>query len=236
MKKFVCVCISLLFILVSCTNTKEENSTVQKHDCVTEGHIYVKNTCSECNYEATDFSEFSLSYREQIASQLEKYAPSTEPIEKSSLVEIKTIWFERYLLLEEAIAEVEEKEKAVEDAKKNLSVRVYNSATGEWEWQADERKVSSAESQLRTAQNNYNLKLYYFNDVDYSLDCNSEICAWNEVIKQIRNVVCSNKSIYTTLNSVITIYISDTNKTAEWDDKLIDSIYYFSGIKIKNIE
>lgn len=55
-----------------------------------------------------------------------------------------------------------EKQQAVEDARAALAnaqnqrtVRMYNAATGQWEWVADQKAVSSAQKSLETAEKNY---------------------------------------------------------------------------------
>ena len=55
-----------------------------------------------------------------------------------------------------------EKQQAVEDAREALAnaqkqrtIRMYNAATGQWEWVADEKQVSSAEEKLSKAEEAY---------------------------------------------------------------------------------
>lgn len=63
---------------------------------------------------------------------------------------------------QEVANKLAEKQQAVEDAREALAnaqkqrtVRIYNSATGQWEWVADQSKVQSAEKALDTAESNY---------------------------------------------------------------------------------
>lgn len=62
-----------------------------------------------------------------------------------------------------AASALEEKRQAAEDARESLAnaqsqrtVRIYNAATGQWEWVADEGKVKSAQSALTKAEESYN--------------------------------------------------------------------------------
>jgi len=63
---------------------------------------------------------------------------------------------------QEVANKLAEKQRAVEDARaalanaqKQRTVRIYNSATGQWEWVADDAKVQSAQKALTTAESNY---------------------------------------------------------------------------------
>ena len=51
----------------------------------------------------------------------------------------------------DAIQAAVEAQKALDNILKNRSVRVYNAATGQWEWQADPAAVASAQSELNNA-------------------------------------------------------------------------------------
>lgn len=51
----------------------------------------------------------------------------------------------------DAIQAAVEAQKALDNLLKNRTVRVYNAATGQWEWQADPSAVSSAQSELNSA-------------------------------------------------------------------------------------
>ncbi len=63
---------------------------------------------------------------------------------------------------QEAANKLAEKQKAVEDAREALAnaqkqrtIRMYNSATGQWEWVADQSKISTAEQKVSTAEEAY---------------------------------------------------------------------------------
>lgn len=52
---------------------------------------------------------------------------------------------------QQAIVDLEEKKKALEDARNNRNVRVFNASTGEWELQADQSAIAKAEKDLEDA-------------------------------------------------------------------------------------
>lgn len=52
---------------------------------------------------------------------------------------------------QQAIVDLEEKKKALEDARNNRNVRVYNASTGNWELQADQNAIAKAEKEYEDA-------------------------------------------------------------------------------------
>lgn len=52
---------------------------------------------------------------------------------------------------EQQIVDLEEKKKALEDARNNRNVRVFNASTGEWELQADQNAIEEAEKDYEDA-------------------------------------------------------------------------------------
>lgn len=68
---------------------------------------------------------------------------------------------------EEEQLDIEEKKKAVLEAQKKLldtmaqrNVRVYNTATGQWEWQSNAQDVQDAKEELENAQKEYDDAIY----------------------------------------------------------------------------
>lgn len=62
----------------------------------------------------------------------------------------------------EAANKLAEKQQAVDEAREALAnaqrqrtVRIYNAATGQWEWVADQSKISSAQKSVESAEKNY---------------------------------------------------------------------------------
>lgn len=58
--------------------------------------------------------------------------------------------------LEEKRVALEEAVTAYEKAQKQRTVRMYNAATGQWEWIADEKQVQSAKEKVTSAEETYN--------------------------------------------------------------------------------
>lgn len=77
------------------------------------------------------------------------------------------------LTLEEKRLAVEKARQALADAENNRSVRVYNEASGQWEFQANAKEVQSAKDSLKSA-------------VD-ALNAYVEEQAWNEVAEAVEN-------------------------------------------------
>ena len=63
---------------------------------------------------------------------------------------------EKELTLEERILAVQQAETALANAQKERTVRYYNAATGQWEWQANAKNVKSAQDALKKAQDDLN--------------------------------------------------------------------------------
>ena len=68
---------------------------------------------------------------------------------------------------EEEQLDIEEKKKAVLEAQKKLldtmaqrNVRVYNTATGQWEWQSNAQDIKDAKEELENAQKEYDDAIY----------------------------------------------------------------------------
>lgn len=57
--------------------------------------------------------------------------------------------------LEEKRLALEEAQAAYENAQKQRTVRMYNAATGQWEWIADDKKVQSAREAVTSAEDSY---------------------------------------------------------------------------------
>lgn len=57
--------------------------------------------------------------------------------------------------LEEKRLAVEEAREALANAQNQRTTRVYNAATGQWEWVADQSKITSAQKSLDSAEKNY---------------------------------------------------------------------------------
>ena len=63
---------------------------------------------------------------------------------------------EKELTLEERILAVQQAEATLANAQRERTVRYYNAATGQWEWQANAKNVKSAQDALKKAQDDLN--------------------------------------------------------------------------------
>ena len=63
---------------------------------------------------------------------------------------------EKELTLEERILAVQQAEAALANTQRERTVRYYNAATGQWEWQANAKNVKSAQDALKKAQDDLN--------------------------------------------------------------------------------
>lgn len=97
-----------------------------------------KEVSKEIAIQTNDISKLSDSYKDIISSLKEMRDLSKETTE----------WEDKKL-------EVLEAQKALEDARNQATVRRFNSATGNWEWQVDEKAVKNAEKDLKSAKENY---------------------------------------------------------------------------------
>lgn len=86
---------------------------------------------------------------------------ATKPIEKE--INLR----EEAKQQEEEQLDIEEKKKAVLEAQKKLldtmaqrNVRVYNTATGQWEWQSNAQDIQDAKEELENAQKEYDDAIY----------------------------------------------------------------------------
>lgn len=98
----------------------------------------------------------------------------------TAMEEARDVQKEALELSEKQLA-VEEARKALEDARNQATVRRFNQATGQWEWQVDEKKVAEAQERLNEAQKNLS---------EYA-----EEKAWDETKDAIEKGNATNKSI-----------------------------------------
>lgn len=100
-----------------------------------------------------------------------------------------TEWEEKKLAVMEA-------EQALENARNEATVRRFNQATGQWEWQTDEKKIAEAEKNLDSAKENLS------------------DAAYDEIIKMLENKTATNEGLNELLNGL----------KAFLGDKFIDDI------------
>ena len=111
-----------------------------------------KNNSSDGNNDP----EKSLSDLKKLYDELEKVIKKRLDARKKELDAMKQAHevVKETLDIEEKRLKVAEARKALESAEKERKIRVYNAATGQWEWQADESAIEKAQKNLKTAQDN----------------------------------------------------------------------------------
>lgn len=85
---------------------------------------------------------------------------------------------------EEKKLDVIKAERVLEDAKNEATVRRFNQATGQWEWQSDEKKIAEAEKNLEQAKHNL------------------QEAAYGNIIDQLKEQTATNESIFAILKEV----------------------------------
>lgn len=101
-----------------------------------------------------------------------------------------TEWEEKKLAVMEA-------EQALENARNEATVRRFNQATGQWEWQTDEKKIAEAEKNLEQAQ----------------LDLQD--AAYSNIIEQLKEQTATNDSILAILKEVAPLLGEDFSNAVQ---------------------
>ena len=101
-----------------------------------------------------------------------------------------TEWEEKKLAVMEA-------EQALENARNEATVRRFNQATGQWEWQTDEKKIAEAEKNLEQAQ----------------LDLQE--AAYSNIIEQLKEQTATNDSILAILKEVAPLLGEDFSNAVQ---------------------
>ena len=101
-----------------------------------------------------------------------------------------TEWEEKKLAVMEA-------EQALENARNEATVRRFNQATGQWEWQTDEKKIAEAEKNLEQAQ------------------LNLQEAAYSNIIEQLKEQTATNDSILAILKEVAPLLGEDFSNAVQ---------------------
>lgn len=101
-----------------------------------------------------------------------------------------TEWEEKKLAVMEA-------EQALENARNEATVRRFNQATGQWEWQTDEKKIAEAEKNLEQAQ------------------LNLQEAAYDNIIEQLKEQTATNDSILAILKEVAPLLGEDFSNAVQ---------------------
>ena len=110
--------------------------------------------------------------------------------------------------LQERLLAVEEAREALENAKNQRTVRVYNGRTGNWEWQADRHEVEDAQNSL--------------DEAEASLDEYLKSRAWEEIQNSIKDGSANEGAIRQILDKWLSL--SGSGELNSWGDGLVREI------------
>ena len=113
-------------------------------------------------------------------------------------------WEEKKLSVLEAQKEVLEAQQALENAKNEATVRRFNTATGQWEWQTDEKKIAEAEDKIESAEASL-LKAQQ----------NLQEAAYNKIIELLESGQTTNDEVIGILNEVAPYLLLNTDYAGE---------------------
>ena len=121
----------------------------------------------------------------------------------------------------EAQQKVLEKQKALEDAKNNRTIRTFNSATGQFEWTVDQEKIQTAEDELAEAQEELN---------DAIEAVRNE--AWDSVIEELESGNATNESVKEILDEWKAVAELQADADISWYKEIVDAIKSISNVNI----
>ena len=140
--------------------------------------------------------------QEETTDSTEKWADSLEDVVNSykkiaeALKDVRDEKEDVYNY-EQKILDVQKAQQQLEDARNNKNVRVYNAATGTWEWQANAKDVQSAEESLQQAQHNL------------------EKAAFNQIIAQFEDQTATTKSIAEIIAKIAPLLGADSTMVSD---------------------
>lgn len=155
------------------------NGIITEEEFLEKFYGIQKDISKEIGDQTNDISKVTGAY-DDLISKLEEL----RDLQKES-----TEWEEKKLAVMEA-------EQALENAKNEATVRRFNQATGQWEWQTDEKKIAEAEKNLDSTKENLS------------------DAAYDEIIKMLENKTATNEGLNELLNGL----------KAFLGDKFIDDI------------
>lgn len=155
---------------------EKANALAEKQNAVAQAQLKLQEAIAQARRDyITKVLEEYISDLEQAATLEEKQNAILKARHEAMIDALKEQKDakEDTLDLEEKQLEVEKARKALEDAKNNRNVRVFNAQTGTWEYQANQKDVSSAQDSLDSAVKEL---------ADFIHDS-----AWDEVIEALEN-------------------------------------------------
>lgn len=113
-------------------------------------------------------------------------------------------WEEKKLSVLEAQKEVLEAQRALENAKNEATIRRFNTSTGQWEWQTDEKKIAEAQDKIESAEASL-LKAQQ----------NLQEAAYNKIIELLESGQTTNDEVVGVLNEVAPYLLLNTDYASE---------------------
>ena len=174
-------------------------------------HTYEKNKCIVCHYEAKNFLQFDISYKESLANELLKYAPCLSTEYDLALAQGE------YLLCAIDVATCEE------DLDKKE--KIYR--------EADTVLFEVAYEEVRAARETYDNKRKSLNEAKTKVKLYGEGYAWALTINEIKSSTSTNTTIYNAFKKAIKKYKEWTSENIVlWERQIIEIIYDVSGIRL----
>lgn len=222
------------FVLTSTTATCTESGT-ETYTCAncketkTEaaaayGHNYNKNVCERCADTLTDLSQFSESYRNEIADKLLLSAPHTAEMDA---------WVTSTRLLQEAVANVSENESKVAQAQTEYDNAIKQA--NESHSTADVSKATAAQTALLKAQSELKQAEAELKDSKTSYKYSCEGYAWNLAIVGIKASDATTYTVNHSLEFLMSTEMTalDTATAPTWYENIVSNIETLTGINIK---
>lgn len=169
------------------------NGTIDEAEYLKIVYGIEKDISKEIGDQTNDITKVKGAY-DDLISKLEEL----RDLQKES-----TEWEEKKLAVMEA-------EQALENARNEATVRRFNQATGQWEWQTDEKKIAEAEKNLEQAQ----------------LDLQE--AAYSNIIEQLKKGDATNESILAILQEVAPLLGADN----DFVDAVINAFKDKTGVDI----
>ena len=204
----------------SCANCKE----TKLEEVAAYGHNYNKNVCERCADTLTDLSQFSESYRNEMADKLLISAPHTAEMDT---------WVTSTRLLQEAVARVAECENKVAQAQTEYDNAIKQA--NESHSAADVSKATAAQLELLKAQSELKQAEADLKDSKTSYKYSCEGYAWNLAIVGIKASDTTNYAVNHSLEFLVSTEMAalDTATVPTWYSQIINSIKSITGIDIK---
>lgn len=184
------------------------------------GHSYNKNVCSACGNTITDISQLNYEQIDELYDALFYVCPYT--VDSDTLSASRTLYTS-------ARKQVEDCTNALNAAKNQRPVRVYNSATGQWEYQINQKLIDDAQDDLDEAESFFALC-----EDSYLFNCKG--FAWELALTHIKSKKASNASLKEKLAifgaTQLLSMDSESTKMPDWYDDIILSIKTIIGIDI----